>query len=236
MPMARVGVALPVRNGLQFVERCLTALRAQTYQPFIYVVDDASDDGTQQFLAQRPYWYTQLHSSEERHGWPGSLDLAARMAIADGCEAIMIANADDFYRVDAVAKLVDASWNADFAIAFSQQVGGVDVVQIPLKWPVVLEDFYAANSPVPSWGLFRTEAWDRAGGYSSDVTMPDNWGYCEDWDFWIKLMKTGAHGILVPEPLYYNTVHDKQLHKEGLARHAEARRLILMKHFGKDWE
>jgi glycosyltransferase involved in cell wall biosynthesis len=224
-----------VRNGLQWVERCLTTLRAQTYPVSIYVVDDDSDDGTTDFLEARPSWYTQFKKVKGRRGWPRTLHEAAEMAATDECEAIFTMNADDFLRVDCIEKLVDACWNTDYAIAYSQQVGGDHVVQVPLKWPVSLYDFYAANSPVPSWGLWRTWVWKTVGGYSTDVTLRGSWGYCEDWDFWIKAMRLYVAGTLVPEPLYYNTVHNGQLHKETIARHAEARRLILEKHFGKDW-
>jgi hypothetical protein len=40
----------------------------------------------------------------------------------------------------------------------------------------------------------------------------------------------------VPEPLYYYVLSAGQLHRAGMDRYDEARRRILVKHFGVDWE
>ncbi|HVU33137.1 MAG TPA: FkbM family methyltransferase [Opitutaceae bacterium] len=45
--------------------------------------------------------------------------------------------------------------------------------------------------------LVRREAFDAAGGYD-----PENWGYYEDWDLWIRLGEAGWYGRHVSEPLF----------------------------------
>src|SRR5665213_2124974 len=117
----KVGVIVPAYNALPYIECCLTTLWAQTHPVSIYVVDDASTDGMSEFLQDRPAWYTQYYRHNTRCGWPLSLDRAADMAIADGCEAVFVMNADDFLRIDCIEKCVKAIVGHDFAIVYGQQ-------------------------------------------------------------------------------------------------------------------
>lgn len=230
--MLRVGVAIPAHNVLRLIERCLTSLRAQTYPVDIYVVDDGSDDGTPEFLVDRPNWYTQLKLLPQRRGWPPTLNRAAEMAFRDHCDAVFLMNADDFLRLDCIERCVQAIDGHDWTVVYGQQIGEENVVQIPLReLPLRREDFYGWHCPLPNEGLIRREVWEAVGGYSTDVTMPNSFGFKEDWDFWLKVWEAGfTNGNVVREPVYYYVMHEGQLHREGLPRHAEARKLILDKH------
>ena len=51
---ATTTVIIPNYNGMKFLEPCLKALQAQTYQNFkILVVDNGSTDGSAQWLEER---------------------------------------------------------------------------------------------------------------------------------------------------------------------------------------
>lgn len=233
----KIGVVIPSHNAGKYLENCLNSINAQTYgKCFTYIVDDASTDNTKEFLEDRPTLYTKFLSSSRRLGWPAALNLAASMAIDDGCEAIFIMNADDFLRLDCIQKAVDAFYDTgddwqpnDFVVVYAQQVGGENVVQIS-KERAKLQDF-KEYPPLVNYALIPNSLWNSVKGYSTDISLPDSWGYKEDWDFWIKVFKAGhtRYGV-VKEPVYYYVMHEGQLHQDGLDRHEEAKKLILEKH------
>lgn len=226
----KIGIAVPAYNAKKYLERCLTTLRAQTYPVSIYVVDDASDDGTYEFLRDRPSWYTSMDYGLKRMGWPTALNCAVQMAIDDGCDAVFLMNADDFLRLDCIEKCVEALEGNDWGQCYGQDVGGDDVVRIPLKENVVYEDLFGEYAPLVP-GFVTAKAWTAVGGFSTDVTVPGSYGYAEDWDFLLKLYEAGYDKYeIVREPVYYYVHHGEQLSNTGFIYHDEARKRIMEKH------
>lgn len=229
----KVGVVLPARNVVKYIETGLTTIWAQTYPARAYVYDDASDDGTYEFLVERPTWYGLLGHSGERQGWPATLNAAAQLAVDDGCDLLFIMNADDFLRLDCIALCLAEMRAGDFdaVTAYTQQLGAENVMQTPLcDFPITLDKLTGQWCPIPNQALITVEAWTEVGGYSLDVTPEGCWGYTEDWDFWIKFVKAGYDVGIVREPVYYYLMHPGQLHEDGVGRHEEARNLTLGKH------
>lgn len=227
--MVKVGVAVPARNALRYIETLLTTITAQTYPCAAYICDDASDDGMTQFLLDRPDWYRHMVRSDERLGWPGSMNRAASMAFADGCDAILVAAADDFLRLDCVEQCVRALQRHDWVIPYSQQVGAENVVQVSQEH-ITLADF-AVWPPLTDKAMFRRHVWEGVGGYSTDVMVPGSWGAAEDWEFWIKIWKAGFtdYGV-IKSPLYYYRMHPEQLGLQRAAIHDQTIALIRAKH------
>lgn len=233
MTQSKVGVVLPARNVLKYIETGLNTIWAQTYPARAYIYDDASDDGTYEFLAARHTWYGVLGHSEERQGWPATLNAAAQLAIDDGCDYLFIMNADDFLRLDCIALCLAEMRSGDFdaVTAYTQQLGAENVQQTPLvDFPITLEKLSGQWCPIPNQALVKAEMWAEVGGYSLDVTPEGCWGYTEDWDFWIKWVKAGHSIGIVRHPVYYYLMHPGQLHEDGVGRHEEARTLTLGKH------
>lgn len=225
----RVGVAVPARNALRTIEALLTTINAQTYPCAAYIYDDASDDGLARFLADRPTWYRRVVHGHTRVGWPGAVNGAVVAALADGCDAVFIAAADDLMRLDCIEKCVRALQNHDWVVPYSQQVGAENVVQVSSPH-ATLADF-AVWPPFTDKALFRAEVWQAVGGYSTDIALPGSWGCKEDWEFWIKVFKAGfTDYAVVTEPVYYYVMHPGQLHREDLDRTDQAVALIRAKH------
>lgn len=229
MVYPKVGVCIPAHNAKKYIEMCLTSLKAQTYPVSIYIVDDASDDGLYGFLSDRPEWYTEIYANSHREGWPISLNRAVIAALDDGCDAVFLMNADDFLRLDCIEKAVEAIQHHDWVVCNAQQVGGENVVQA-CKLNATLEDF-KGYPPITNYMLIPSGIWQEVGGYPTDVTMPGNWGYKEDWAFDIELFQHGyTNYAVVEEPVYYYVMHEDQLHEPGELRHAEAKKLIMDKY------
>lgn len=228
----RIGVAIPVYNEIKYIDCCLESLRKQTHPVDVYLVSDASSDGTYEFLQSRPSLYKRLARMPVRSGWPVALNTAMQMAIDDGCDAVMPFNGDDFMRLDAIQKLADALPGHDWACGYGQQIGEENVVQTPLKpFPLQLKDFSGPHCPIGHCCLYRPEVWASQNGFDTTISLPDSFGYNEEWDFWIRAFKAGyGNGILVKEPICYYVMRGKQLHREGTSRHAEARKLVMDRH------
>jgi len=230
----KIGVAVPAYNVLPYIENCLTTLGAQLHPVKTYICDDASDDGTFEFLLNRPSWYHQLARNKVRYGWPASLNRAVRMAFNDGCDAVFLMNADDFLRLDCISRCVQLlQTGKDWVVTYAQQVGGENVVQAS-RTDVVLEDFLV-YPPLVNYALIPRDVWATVRGYPLDVSLPGSFGYKEDWAFWIEVFKHGFtnYGV-VTQPTYYYVMHPGQLHQDsinaGLDLTDKARELILSKH------
>ena len=184
-------------------------------------------------MQARPTWYTGLTHNPTRRGWPATLNAAAALAVADGCELLFIMNADDFLRLDCIQKTISEmqAGSYDAVTAYTQQLGHENVKQTPLcDFPITIDKLTGQWCPIPNQALVKSQVWQQVGGYSLDVSMPGSYGYTEDWDFWIKFVQNGYNVGIVREPVYYYLMHDGQLHEDALGRHEEARNIILGKH------
>lgn len=224
----KIGIAIPARNVLPYIETCLTSIRAQTYPCAAYIVDDASDDGTTQFLADRPTWWRSLTRHHTTAGWPQSLNEAARAAIDDGCDAIMVMNADDWLRLDCIEQCARHLQHVDAVVPYCQQIGGENVVQASAAH-VTLADF-TDHTPLVAFSLIRTPVWTILGGYHTDVNLPGMTAGYNEWDFWLRFHKAEFTHTVVTDPVVYYRMHDTQLHRATTARHGEAVALLYAKH------
>lgn len=229
----KVGLALPARNVLPYIETCLTSINAQTWPCAAYIVDDASDDGTWEFLRDRPTWWRRLARHDERQGWPASLNEAAALAIADGCDAIMVMNADDWLRLDAIEQLARILQRCDAAVPYCQQVGGANVVQASADH--VTPESFVEHTPLVAHALVRVPVWAALGGYHTDVNLPGLLAGYNEWDFWVRFHQAGHLHAVAADPLVYYRMHDAQLHRDTTAHHDQAVALLRAKHPDLPW-
>ncbi len=84
-------VIVPVWNGIEFLERCLSALRAQDYSRYeVVVVDNASSDGSADFVAEH-FPEARLVRNEYNLGFAGGCNAGLR--VSDG-EVLVLLNQD----------------------------------------------------------------------------------------------------------------------------------------------
>lgn len=232
----KVGVVMPVRNARPWIEEMLASVRGQTHAAGSYLAEDRSDDGTYEFLLDRPDLYTAMVRNEKRLGWPGGLNGAARLAIQDGCDAVFLASADDRLGRDCVARCVEAmeAGGHHFVIPWAQQFGGAHHVQAS-RPDATLQDL-TIWPPMIDKALVRADAWEAVGGYSDDVSLPGSYGCAEDWDFWIKVWKAGLTSYaVIPTPLYFVRVHPDQLSNGRGELHAATVEIFKAKHPDLPW-
>lgn len=225
----RVGVLLPAYNVEPYLGEMLGSVARQTYPALGYVVDDASTDRTAELAGARL-----AASHAARMGWPLTLNDCATAAIGDGCDAVFVANSDDWLREDCIERCVarlEADPGLSFCVVYAQQVGGLNTVQVS-KRGAVLGDF-REWPPMVNMALIRSEVWQAVGGYSTDTSLPGTFGSAEDWDFWVSLFKLGLGRYeVVEEPVYFYRMREGQLHEESrrMERHGETVQLLARKH------
>lgn len=232
----KVGVIIPVRNARPWIEEMLSSVQAQTYPSHAYLAEDWSDDGTREFLLDRPELWRDMERNLARSGWAGGLNAAARMAFEDDCDAVFTASADDRMHPECVARCVAAmqTGGLDFVIPHARQFGGADHVQASL--PDATLDDLAVWPPLIDKGLFRRETWETVGGYSPEATLPGTYGTAEDWEFWIRVWKAGlTRYAVIEQPLYFVRVHPGQLSNTRGDSHAATVALFRKLHPDLPW-
>lgn len=113
-------IVIPHWNGKDFLQPCLDALRNQSYQPIeIIVVDNASVDGSQQYIKDY-YPDVCLIELPENRGFTGACNVGMEVAKGD---IIALLNNDTEAHPDWVQAVVDAFENhADVGIVASKML------------------------------------------------------------------------------------------------------------------
>ena len=233
----KVGVIIPARNALPYLGEMLDSIHSQTHAAHAYIAEDRSDDGTWEWLTKNRDLWTGLRRNRRRLGWAGSLNAAAATALADGCDAVFTASADDRLHPECIARCVaalGADGGRDFVVPHAQQFGEADTVQASLP-DATLDDF-AQWPPLIDKALIRREVWEQVGGYSPAATPPGTYGTAEDWDWWIRVWKAGfTRYSVVEQPLYFVRVHPGQLSGARSEHHAATVDLLRTLHPDLPW-
>jgi len=96
-------------NGREVLEPCLRTLLASSYQNLsVLVVDNASDDGSAQFVRDE-FPSVRLAEQSENLGFAAGVNAGLELALTEGADYVLILNNDIELDVNAVSALVDAA-------------------------------------------------------------------------------------------------------------------------------
>ena len=105
----KVGIIVLNWNSWRDTIDCVTSVRKMAYQNYrLYVVDNASGDGSEEHLRQFDQTLTIIQSGDNL-GWAGGNNVGIRAALAGGCEHVYLLNSDARVRVDTLNYLVEAT-------------------------------------------------------------------------------------------------------------------------------
>jgi predicted O-linked N-acetylglucosamine transferase (SPINDLY family)/glycosyltransferase involved in cell wall biosynthesis len=224
----RVTVIVVSHNYGKFLESALGALARQTFQDFeVILIDDGSTDGSEKVareLAERfgSHFSVRLElltdvgpSKARTHG----------ISLARGVYYVPM-DADDKVAPTFLERTVAVlDEYPDLGYAYTDQVYFGDRnerVSVP-EFDLTL---LARGNFVGYCSLVRKSAFLAVGGYD-----PENWGYYEDWDLWLKLGEAGWQGKRVPEPLFiYNYHFGSSLSYFARRLNSRYRALVLSRH------
>ncbi len=99
-------VIIVTYKGKRWYDRCFTSLRESTIPVQTIVVDNASNDGSVEYIKEH---FPEIHliESDENLGFGRANNLAMRYALDQGCDYVFLLNQDTWIEPDTIAKLVD---------------------------------------------------------------------------------------------------------------------------------
>jgi GT2 family glycosyltransferase len=206
--LPRLSIVIPVRDGIDFIERAIdSALAVPVDRLEIVVVDDGSTDGTSALLAE-------LAASDPRivvvtrtsdHGVSGARNVGIARARA---AVVCFLDADDILKPPAIARrlrfhtvhpdivfsfsdhqtlLPDGTIEArsgEYYPRFEKFLAGRDGI-LPLG-DAAFALLYGENPVCTSGTMVRRETLIALGGFSRELRQ------AEDWDMWIRLSLVGS--------------------------------------------
>jgi GT2 family glycosyltransferase len=193
-----VHVLLPVHNRRELTRRFLKCLRAQTYTDLhLVVIDDGSDDGTADMVAEEYPWATILRGNGDLW-WAGSLQLGLdhlRENAIDVDDIILIANDDTVIGeqfVEQAIRFLSRNRRTLLCARVVDPESGritesgvrVDFLRFKFRLARTVDE----TSCLPTRGLFLRWADVRAIGGFHPLLLPHYWS---DYEYTIRAKRKG---------------------------------------------
>lgn len=177
---------IPVRNGLRYTRDCLRSLLAQDTETDIWVMDNASTDGTTEYLRAMNGVFTTRH-------YPAlSVAAAWNFALAhlfgEGEQRVAVLNNDVKLRTDFIRSLAEAD------LPFATGVGVATMEQLNAPWTRTDREH-----PDFSAYMIRRDCWETVGPFSEEYAG----AYCEDADFHVRAWRKGVHLTCIGIPFWH---------------------------------
>ena len=235
-PTPKVSVIMSVYNGEPFVGEAVASILSQTFSDFEFlVVDDASTDGTRDYLLSVGDSRLVVLQNEANIGRTPSLNKAIRSARG---EYLARQDADDVSlpeRIERQVAYLDTHPTVGLVGTrvdwIDEQGRRLDRPPFPTQYDnaaiqqQLLVNCCFAHGSV----MFRRQALEEAGGGYNEA-----WNETEDWELWLR-MTEGWDGANLDEPLYRYRWHsamasvrnrDDQVRLGSLARDLAVKRRL----------
>lgn len=224
---ALVSIVMPCYNLGLYLQEAIDSARNQTYENIeIIIVDDGSTDGyTVNLLKQISEKSSDIRVMFQANAGPsGARNTGIREAAG---EFILCLDSDDILCPDYIKNVMpifskDDSNDIGFVTTWIQEFGRRHNI-----WKT--EDYNPSKllveNIVHGASIFRKEAWEKAGGYKTDMR-----GGYEDWDFWISIVEVGYRWVMVPEIYFMYRIRDNSVSATASKKHLELYSKILRSH------
>lgn len=103
--LPKLFVIIVTYKGHQWYERCFTSLRNSEYPVQTIVIDNASNDGTVEYIREH---FSEIHliESKENLGFGRANNIGMRYALDHGCDYVFLLNQDAWVELDTLTELV----------------------------------------------------------------------------------------------------------------------------------
>lgn len=238
--MPRISVVIPNLNGVEDLTKCIDSLLAQSLNPHIIVVDNASTDGSLELL-QSKYKNVEVIKNQVNRGFSGGVNPGIKRAIKKGDEYIALLNNDAVADKDWLKNLHSAlSKNSRAGIATSK------IIASNGKFLDSTGDFYTVwGLPFPrgrdeaELGKYdkKTEVFGASGGASlyrvemlKEIGLFDEdfFAYYEDVDLSFRAQLTGWKIIYEPKAVAYHKIGATSSKMNGFVTQQTARNLPML--------
>ena len=221
----KTSVIIPCYNHGKFLSEALKSVSNQTFQEWeCIIIDNGSTDNTKevtdQFIASdKRFKYIRTEQSGVS---------AARNKGIQECNGtyILPLDADDkihpFYLEKAYMALTS---KPEVKVVYCDaELFGAAKGKWPLP-PYSIKDMLIENC-IFCTALFSKSDFEKAGGYSEEMKK----GF-EDWDFWLRILKSDADVYKIPEVLFYYRIrHESRNNTLSDADQLELRKTIYRNH------
>lgn len=198
----RVSVGIPIHRTIEYLDECLESILGQTQQPAeVLLYDDGSE--SDQVTAALERWGRRAPSLIRVMDGPnlGVCVARNRMLEAMSGDAFLLVDSDDRLAPSFVEECADglrADPNLAAISTWTEFFGEYEGVEA--RRPFDAASAWDENPIISTCALVDMSVRDRGIRFSPDLA----WIYCEDWEFWAKILAAGGRFGLVPRPLAFH--------------------------------
>ena len=220
--MKKLFVIIVTYKGRRWYDRCFTSLRESIMPIQTIVVDNASNDGTVEYIKEH---YPEVHliESKENLGFGRANNIAMRYALDQDCDYVFLLNQDAWVEPDTLEKLVNtATTHNEYGIIAPLQLnkektrvlyGLIDFLTYPGKMNHQMisdlllgekEEIYSVSEVNAAAWLLPRKTLEIVGGFN-----PIFLHYGEDWNYLSRVLYHKFKVGLMPK---VRVVHDCEEH------------------------
>lgn len=186
----KASIIIPMYNAEETIQETIESALAQTHRDTeIIVVDDSSTDNSQKLALSYKPWVTVV-AEIPNGGVARARNTGANLANG---EVFLFLDADDLISITYLEETIPQLDLRAGAVATGMQRFGLQKEYISPR----ISTFVENNLPITS--LIRRTAFLDVGGYDPSIMY-------EDWDFWLRIIKTRWQIRLYDIPLFYYRV------------------------------
>lgn len=191
-----ISIVIPCYNDEMYIEQSVLSALNQTYKNVeVIVVDDGSNSSTKAVLKKIEPTITKL-ITQSNHGQSYARNIGIRLANG---EYILVLDSDDFFEPTFCEKAILCflyNNNLKIVTCYANLLYEDGCVAMFKPKGGIISDFLIANGALAT-SLFKKEDFNLCFGY--DESMRDGF---EDWEFFIRMLKSGGVVEVIPEFLY----------------------------------
>lgn len=192
----KVSIVIPCYNDAAYIEQAVLSALNQTYPNIeVIVVDDGSNTETKAVLNKLEPKITQLITQDNK-GQSAARNEGIKVAKGD---FIFVMDSDDFIAPSLCEEAV-AVFTSDISLKIvscqATLLYSDQKTEIYIPKGGDISAFMYQNCALGT-SMFKKEDWQRINGY--DETMRSGF---EDWEFFIRLLKSGGTTFVIEKPLY----------------------------------
>lgn len=211
-------VVIVTYNALQWAERCFDSLRKSTIVPDVFVVDNGSTDGTQEYIQQN-YPEVKFIQSRENLGFGKANNMGMQYALDNEFDYVYLLNQDAWVMPDTFEKLIEISQkHPEYGILSPFQMNAdmkhidVNFIKSACSWKSnanifndlynqSLDDIYPVSFVMAAHWLITRNCMKKVGGFSPSFPH-----YGEDDNYQERVLFHGFKIGIVPS---LRVVHDR---------------------------
>lgn len=205
-----VSIFIPVFNGEKYLSITLDSLRAQTFTDFeIVIVDDGSTDSTGKIAKNYCRQDARIHLfTHERNMGLSAARNTGWKSTNPNAEFLMNHDSDDISLPTKLERLVEYLQNhknidavGTYGVYFNDQ--GEITGRPPIEYESrrITKTFHKVNSMIISATLIRRTLINKIAPFRNE------YGGCDDYDFWARSLLNGYSLANIPEELHHIRLH-----------------------------